>query len=157
MRPVGCWLAIGWMFIWVPSVAADEPLCYLETPDRPRLDLSALCGQTVPFLPALSPPTEFARDLATAIAGYPEERTPLAAIPLPAYQEAARNICQALRDGTFTELRNQLLGDVRNRETSPETFREGARSPDRDRVVETLSFQVAKDLGAKHYCPEFLD
>jgi hypothetical protein len=95
--------------------------------------------------------------LAVAIAGYPEERPQLAAIPLSAYQEAARNICQTLRDGTFTELQNQLRGDVRNRETAPETFRETARSPDRDRAIESLSFQVAKDLAAKHYCPEFLD
>jgi hypothetical protein len=155
-------LPISTVIIFAQVVEANVTVCYMETSQGQFVDLSFLCGRkSQPISSPINYEPAFVKDLNQAISGYPEEKEVLSKINPKKFVNEARNICEKLRDGTFTEYRNQVIASVPDRETALDQFRaassNSSSSEKSDRTITNISFNLSKELGTKHYCQEFND
>jgi hypothetical protein len=142
--------------------AEANGICFMKTSQGQLIDLAFLCGRK--SLPVIRPnnyDSEFTKDLTEALSGYPAEKEILAKISPKKFADEARNICEKLRDGTFTQYRDRAIAVIPDRETDLEQFRakstNGRSTESSDRAITNISFNLSKELGTKHYCKEFND
>jgi hypothetical protein len=148
--------------VFSQAAHANGILCFMETSQGQFIDLSFLCGRkTQPVIRPNNYDPAFAKDLTEAISGYPAEKEILSKISPKKFADEARNICEKLRDGTFTEYRNQAISALPDRETAPDQFRaisfSSKSSENSDRAISNISFNLSKELGTKYFCQEFND
>jgi hypothetical protein len=141
---------------------ANELICFMKTSNGQFIDLSSLCGRkSQPIIRRDPTDLGFAKDLAEAIAGYPLEQEILKKVNPKVFEAEARKICEKLRDGTFTEYRDQVaappISSSASLETTSERQRNNQTPSDRQQVITNISFNLSKELGTKYFCTEFKD
>lgn len=140
---------------------ANELICFMKTSNGQFIDLSSLCGRKAqPIIRRDTTDLGFGKDLAEAIAGYPEEQEILKKVNPKVFESEARKICEKLRDGTFTEYRDRVIAPPTNSSTNSDTTerpRNNSKLSDRQQVITNISFNLSKELGTKYFCTEFSD